>query len=28
MLTRDRNNQSQTRLNGTRSGHVLSAQLG
>jgi len=28
MLTRDRNNQSQTRLNGTRSGRVLSAQLG
>jgi len=27
-LTRDRNNQSQTRLNGTRSGRVLSAQLG
>jgi len=27
-LTRDRNNQSQTWLNGTRSGRVLSAQLG
>jgi len=27
-LTRDRDNQSQTRLNGTRSGRVLSAQLG
>jgi len=28
MLTHDRNNQSQTRLNGTRSGRMLSAQLG
>jgi len=27
-LTRDRDNQSETRLNGTRSGRVLSAQLG
>jgi len=28
MLTCDRDNQSQTRLNGTRPGHMLSAQLG
>jgi len=28
VLTRDRDNQSQTRLNGTRSGRMLSAQLG
>jgi len=28
MLTRDRNNQSQTQLNGTRSGRVLNVQLG
>jgi len=27
MFTRDRNNQSQMRLNGKRSGRVLSAQL-
>jgi len=27
-FTRDRDNQSQTRLNGTRSGRMLSAQLG
>jgi len=27
-LTRDRDNQSQTRLNGTRSGRMLNAQLG
>jgi len=27
-LSRDRNNQSQTRLNGTRLGRMLSAQLG
>jgi len=27
-LSRDRNNQSQTQLNRTRSGRVLSAQLG
>jgi len=27
-LSRDPNNQSQTRLNGTRSGRMLSAQLG